>query len=83
MKNKAEPKPTTAAERNQAEQIIRRMMAEMEQDSLCIGFEGEGDLFHLFLWGDSDDEIIVDAQTLDEAYIWARHKVAGTEAPPF
>ena len=76
-----QPKPTTQAEREAVGNCIKQMIAEMAGvDDLYIGFEGG--LFY-FEWGLFDDFDFADGSTLDEAYINARHKVAGTEPAPF
>ena len=76
-----QPKQTTQAEREAVGNCIKQMIAEMEGvEDLYIGYE-DG-LFYLE-WGLFDEFDVAYGATLDEAYINARHKVAGTTPPPF
>ena len=74
-----QPKPTTQAERQQAEDILKRMAEEMavrvleitiwpDTNSIDIEVPGLANYFYT---------------SLDTAYIHYLHKQAGTEPPPF
>jgi hypothetical protein len=76
-----QPKPTTKPEREAVGNCILRMIQEMEGvEDLYMGYESG--VFYLE-WGFGDEFDFADGVTLDEAYINARHKVAGTTPPPF
>ena len=74
------PRKTTQAEREAVGSAIKQMMVEMEVDDMYIGFESG--VFY-FEWGSVDDFDCAQGDTLDDAYINARHKRAGTTPPPF
>ena len=70
-----QPKPTTQAERQQAEDILKRMAKELGKrfDLTVFPFTIDTEVGGEFYYNTS----------LDTAYIRYLHKQAGTEPPPF
>lgn len=75
-------KKTTAAERRRVEYTLRQMMAELGVEWLEVSVQN-GSVW--LDWHTSGDETtgVFDAANLDDAFVLATHKRAGTEPAPF
>ena len=78
----AQNKPTSPAARREAQAVIEAMKAGLGARWIEIDFDGEVLQLTWRSNGNFRDDFVI-AASLDDAYIAALHKQAGTEPAPF
>lgn len=79
MNNNGQVKPVVS-DRQKVERVLDIVRTELESPDLEIFYNG--DTWEI-VWHNNGGEFFVTAKSLDDAYILARHKAAGTEPAPF